>query len=95
LLRPSDGGHVIVKIFFLTKEFRAIRAKSLRDKKSFRDHGPMPLSLRWSQQAVYGASERKSLVAAMITKVLCTYKIRILRRKKSLRDHGDGLGRSL
>jgi hypothetical protein len=55
----------------------------------------MPLSLSWSQQAVYGAFGRKSLVDGMITKDFCTYAMRILRRKKSLRDHGDGLGRSL
>jgi hypothetical protein len=33
----------------------------------------------------------KHMVEAMITKVLCTYKIRILHRKKSLRDHGGTL----
>jgi hypothetical protein len=30
---------MITKTFFLTKEIRAIRTKSLRRKKSFRDHG--------------------------------------------------------
>jgi hypothetical protein len=30
---------MIAKTFLLAKLFRAIRTKSLRDKKSFRDHG--------------------------------------------------------
>jgi hypothetical protein len=39
---------MIAKGFILTKEFRAMRAKSLRHKKSFRDHEPAcnyPLTL--------------------------------------------------
>jgi hypothetical protein len=43
-LRNSGGrdAAVIAKTFFLTKEIRAIRTKSLRQKKSLRDHGGAP-----------------------------------------------------
>ena len=50
LVRSRDvGSHrtalliaMIPKTFILTKEIRAIRAKSLRDNKSLRDHGRLP-----------------------------------------------------
>jgi hypothetical protein len=39
------GHHVIAKTFFLAKEIRAMRTKSLRDKKNFRDHGVKRLEI--------------------------------------------------
>jgi len=42
--RSVQRSAMITKTFFLTKEIRAIRTKSLRVKKSFRDHGRRPPS---------------------------------------------------
>ena len=41
-IRPRRAA-MIAKTFIMAKEIHAIRAKSLRDNKIFRDHGPIPL----------------------------------------------------
>jgi hypothetical protein len=55
---------MITKTFFLTKEIRAIRTKSLRGKKSLRDHRAMTPNARRARAPRRDRPERETATAA-------------------------------